>query len=148
MNFKGVSVTFDCKDGAQYEAIGQFWDMMTQQYPKSTLIGLGHSWSNDQIDYAIGSEDLSREYDCKEIRAIYPPAGLLQMRLPDEGWLAYHGKLEDLTKLYEKIYEDGPLTYEIESFDDDGNADIRIFRRPYVEPVSKKKPPMFMRKRT
>ena len=46
----------------------------------------------------------------------------------DEGWTAVKGRTQDLSKIYEEIYKEGSLTYEIEMFSDDGSFEIWYLR--------------------
>lgn len=50
------------------------------------------------------------------------------VELPDEGWIECKGKTCDLQEIYRKIYEDGRLKYEIETFTEDGNCEILYIR--------------------
>lgn len=43
-------------------------------------------------------------------------------------WSIVSGKTEQLSKIYDGIYKDGPLLYEIEEFDREGNCRIRYCR--------------------
>lgn len=47
--------------------------------------------------------------------------------LPDE-WGLVSGKTENLGDIYNEIYKEGPLLYEIEEFDNKGNCKIRYYR--------------------
>ena len=47
--------------------------------------------------------------------------------MPDD-WITICGKTENLSAIYDEIYKDGPLLYEIEEFDDKGNCKIRYCR--------------------
>ena len=38
------------------------------------------------------------------------------------------GKTDNLKQIYDKIYKDGILQYEIETFDENGNCEIRYYR--------------------
>ena len=51
------------------------------------------------------------------------------MTLPDEGWTTVCGKTAELSRIYDRIYEDGSLTYEIETFTEAGDCEIRYYRR-------------------
>ena len=116
MMFYGVSGTFSTKNEAQYEAIGAFWDEMSRKYGRENLRGLGYGWTSDSIEYAIGLKDgfIDEDY--------------IGIRLPDKNWITVKGRTEELGKLYEKIYEEGSLTFEIETFTDDGECEISYYR--------------------
>lgn len=46
----------------------------------------------------------------------------------DDEWECVSGRTEELGEIYNTIYKDGPLKYEIEMFDDDGNCRIMFYR--------------------
>ena len=48
--------------------------------------------------------------------------------LPDAGWNSVAGKTADLDLIYRKIYADGNLKFEIETFNDDGECEILYCR--------------------
>ncbi len=62
------------------------------------------------------------------IRERYRDAVYKEVTLPFAGWQEYDGLTEELGTMYGKIYEDGPLTYEIEAFRDDGSCHLMITR--------------------
>ena len=116
MHFTGLTRTFSTENEQQYETIGAFWEEAERRYHCTTLRGLGYHWTADTIEYVIGLTDgVIEGADCTVI-------------LPDEGWTEVRGRTEELGRLYEKIYQDGPLSYEIESFDDGGNCRILYSR--------------------
>ncbi len=51
-----------------------------------------------------------------------------EIELPDDGWTTVCGKTDNLYQIYNRIYEDGVLTYEIETFTDAGDCVIRHYR--------------------
>ena len=114
--FYGVSRTFSTKNEAQYETIGAFWDEMSKKYGMENLRGLGYGWTKDSIEYAIGLKDGFVEED------------YIGICLPDGNWNTVKGRTRDLGKIYEKIYEEGSLTFEIETFTPDGECEISYYR--------------------
>jgi hypothetical protein len=92
------------------------------------LKGVGYNWSNESFDYIIGDFTSMRKYDMPMITACYPDAEYAEINLPDEGWVIYHSKRNELSKLYEEIYIDGALEYEIEEFYPNGDCTISIIR--------------------
>ena len=50
------------------------------------------------------------------------------VELPDTGWVTVQGKTADLGKIYEKIYQEGRLKYEIERFTNGGDCEIMYCR--------------------
>ena len=116
MIFNGISRVFKLTNEEQYETIGQFWDEMALIYGLENLRGLGYKWENDEISYAIGLKNGDIEgYN-------------LSISLPDEGWVNVIGETEFLKELYDEIYKNGRLTYEIETFFEDGRCEISYYR--------------------
>lgn len=116
MIFKGISKVFSTENEAQYETIGEFWNEQSAKYGIGNLRGLGYNWTDHSIEYVIGLK--SGEIVGTNIT----------VELPDNGWVTVTGKLADLGKLYDEIYEQGCLKYEIEQFDEEGNCEISYFR--------------------
>lgn len=115
MQFIGIRRVFSTVGDEQYTTIGAFWDEMSARYGRENLMGLGCSWTNTTIDYVMALKT-----------GILPEADTT-LELPDE-WLQVQGKTEDLSAIYDRIYQDGPLLYEIEEFDNAGNCQIRYCR--------------------
>ena len=114
--FYGMSRTFSTKNNAQYEAIGAFWDEMSETYGLENLRGVGYGWTEDTIEYAIGlKDDMLDDYDC-------------EICFPEENWHTVKGRTEELGKLYDEIYREGRLDMEIETFTEDGECEISYYR--------------------
>jgi predicted transcriptional regulator YdeE len=128
MKFHGVRIRFDCIDNKQFEAIGAFWNFMSGLFPREQLRGLGLNWMNDSFDYVIGDFEGRFDYSLPIIRQTYPAAQTVVVPLPDDGWITYAGKTDNIAQIYEDIYRDGVLNYEIEAFDREGNCKIAILR--------------------
>jgi len=116
MTFTGIKRVFSTQNEEQYNTIGAFWDKLASQYGRENLQGLGYDWTESSIGYVIGLK-----------KGIIPGADCTE-QLPDEGWTVVQGKTEQLGSLYDEIYRDGRLTYEIESFRADGSCEIRYYR--------------------
>jgi predicted transcriptional regulator YdeE len=116
MVFNGISRDFDLTDEQQYETIGQFWDEMTCIYGLENLVGLGYAWRENTISYAIGL----KAGDIKDCN--------LHISLPDEGWETVKGQTDCLKEIYDNIYQNGRLQYEIEIFFEDGACEIKYYR--------------------
>ncbi len=116
MEFKGIGRTFSTVDAKQYETIGGFWDELSGIYGRKNLRGLGYNWTETSIEYVIGL--ISGDIEESNINII----------LPDDGWKYVSGRTEELAEIYSSIYKDGPLKYEIEMFDDEGNCRIMFYR--------------------
>ena len=116
MIFKGISRDFDLTDEQQYETIGQFWDEMTELYGLENLRGLGYVWQGNTLSYAIGLKDGDIE-GCN-----------VHIHLPDDGWETVNGQTDYLKAIYDNIYQDGRLQYEIEEFFEDGTCVIKYYR--------------------
>lgn len=116
MYFYGLSKTFSTKNNLQYETIGSFWNELSEKYGIDNLKGLGYHWTSDSIEYVIGlKKGIIDNANCS-------------VELPDNGWVTVHGKTENLSLLYEKIYMDGNIKYEIETFTDHGECEIMYYR--------------------
>ena len=117
MKFIGISRVFSTINNEQYETIGAFWDELSEAYGMENLRGLGYNWTNDSIEYVIGSKDgVIDNQNCI-------------INLPEEGWIIVTGNTNDLSKLYEDIYKNGPLLYEIEMFNENGTCEIWYIRQ-------------------
>ena len=127
MTIKGIKLRFDCADGEQYETIGAFWDAMRTLCPGMELNGVGFGWENDTLSYLIGTENGVPDI-VEKLRERFPGAVHTEMELPNNGWKTYTATANTLDALYAEIYRDGPLDYEIERFDAEGNAVIEIHR--------------------
>jgi predicted transcriptional regulator YdeE len=116
MQFLGISREFSLYDEEQYLTIGAFWDEMTERYGLESLLGLGYKWENGTIFYAIGLKN-----------GVIDGADFC-LELPDRGWTTVDGKTDELKKIYDEIYKNGRLKYEIEEFYEDGSCQIRYYR--------------------
>ena len=116
MLFRGIGRTFSTENDQQYETIGAFWDELAAKYGRENLQGLGYGWKERSIEYIIGL--IYGEIDGAD-RAV---------KLPDTGWVTVRGRTADLGKIYEKIYREGRLEYEIERFTDSGDCEIMYCR--------------------
>ena len=114
--FKGIAKEFSLLNEDQYNTIGDFWDEMALIYGLENLQGLGYKWENGKISYAIGLKN-GEIADCD-----------LCMDLPNDGWTVVNGITDNLKEIYNEIYKQGALTYEIETFDSDGTCQIKYFR--------------------
>ena len=116
MIFQGISKVFSLKNEEQYSTIGAFWDEMAALYGLENLQGLGYDWHGAQMSYAIGL----REGCIKDAN--------VSITLPDDGWVRAEGETDNLKALYDEIYKNGALLYEIESFFEDGKCQIDYYR--------------------
>ena len=80
------------------------------------LQGLGYGWKARSIEYVIGLIDGEIDGENRTVT------------LPDTGWVTVQGQTADLGKIYEKIYQEGRLEYEIERFTDSGDCEIMYCR--------------------
>lgn len=121
MLFRGVSKTFSTVGEQQYNTIGKFWDEMSAIYGLENLRGLGYNWKDDSIEYVIGLKN-------NEIFDVSDAGVWKEITLPDSGWKTYSGTTERLGAMYDEIYKEGRLTYEIEEFFEDGSCKVMITR--------------------
>lgn len=115
MKFVGIRKVFSTINEEQYNTIGAFWDEMSKQYGRDKLMGLGCNWTDESIEYVIALKN-----------GIIDGANY-EIDLPDS-WTVVSGRTEHLSQIYDEIYKDGALLYEIEEFDDEGNCRIRYCR--------------------
>ena len=116
MKFVGISRVFSLENENQYNTIGEFWDELSLIYGLENLLGLGYKWEYGKIYYAIGLKN-------NEI-----PNSNFTITLPDDRWTTVYGRTDDLKHIYDEIYLNGPLKYEIESFTEDGQCKIMYYR--------------------
>ena len=117
MVFYGVSRDFSLKNEEQYDTIGKFWDEMAEIYGLENLEGLGYNWQGSKFSYAIGLKGgIIENYN-------------IAIELPDDNWELFEGETEKLKEIYDEIYRDGPLLYEIETFFESGKCQIKYIRR-------------------
>ncbi len=133
MIFNGISCRFSTVNSMQYESIGEYWDFFSNIYGRENIKGLGYNWSTDSIEYVIGLIDEELSFDLSKIQKTYPNAIYKKIRLPEHEWKHYRGKTEYLGQMYEEIYNEGILTYEIESFTDEGTWEILICREQLIK---------------
>ncbi len=128
MKVQGYQLKFSCKDGEQYIKIGEFWDNMSNLFGRGNLFGVGYGWQSDTILYLIGHQKEDVRVAEKQIKQMYSDIEYIEVNLPDEGWLTYVGRTEQLALLYDEIYKQGSLDYEIEYFSDGGECRILVYR--------------------
>ena len=116
MKFNGISKVFSTLNNEQYKTIGEFWDLLSDKYGIENLRGLGYNWTSDSIEYVIGLKDgIIDDANCN-------------IDLPGDGWTIAKGNTDELSSIYDEIYKDGPLKYEIEMFSNDGKCEIWYIR--------------------
>ena len=115
MRLIGIRRVFSTDNGKQYITIGAFWEELSKIYGRENLMGLGCNWTDNSIEYVMALKD-----------GFIADANF-EIDLPDE-WTVTSGRTEELSKIYDEIYKDGPLLYEIEEFDDKGNCKISYCR--------------------
>ena len=111
-----IGRTFSTENDQQYETIGAFWDELAAKYGRENLQGLGYGWKARSIEYVLGLIDGEIDGEDRTVT------------LPDMGWVTVRGRTADLGKIYEKIYQEGRLEYEIERFTDSGDCEIMYCR--------------------
>ncbi len=116
MIFVGLAKKFSLQDDEQYNTIGNFWDEMSLLYGMENLQGLGYKWEDSMIFYAIGLKN--GKIDQANIK----------LELPDDNWFIVEGETKNLKSIYDEIYVDGPLKYEIEIFFENGMCQIKYYR--------------------
>jgi predicted transcriptional regulator YdeE len=116
MIFNGISKKFSLINEEQYKTIGAFWDEMAAIYGLENLQGLGYNWNGNSMEYAIGLKNGNiKGYN-------------LSIVLPDGDWIVAKGETDSLKELYDEIYKSGALTYEIETFCENGECCVKYYR--------------------
>ena len=116
MLFIGILKEFSLLNEDQYKTIGAFWDELSLIYGLENLQGLGYKWENGKIYYAIGLKEgtiKDSNFSCE---------------LPDSEWDIFEGETDKLKEIYDIIYIEGSLKYEIETFTKDGRCKIMYYR--------------------
>ena len=121
MIFEGIGRTFSTENDQQYKTIGAFWDELSAKYGRENLQGLGYGWTERSIEYVIGLKNDTIDGADRTVE------------LPDTGWVTVRGKTADLGEIYEKIYQEGRLRYEIERFTDSGDCEIMYCRSTVMD---------------
>ena len=121
MLFMGIGRTFSTESDHQFEMIGAFWDELAAKYGRANLQGLGYGWTERSIEYVIG---LTGGEIGGADRAV---------ELPDTGWVKVRGRTADLGNIYERIYQEGRLKYEIERFSGSGDCEIMYCRSTVMD---------------
>ena len=132
MFFSGFGKVFSTVGDSQYETIGAFWDEMSSRFGRENLRGLGCHWTADSIEYLIGL----RKGALSDDEPLPEGAAHRELILPDHNWTVYTGKTSELDQMYGAIYQNGPLDFEIETFADDGNCEVHIFRKNTVPDIA------------
>lgn len=128
MKFYGISMIFPTENNQQYNEIGNYWDYFSNIIGRENLKGLGLNWGKNSLEYIIGDIDKKINFNLEEIRKEYPNSQYKEIPLPKNNWITYHGRTEQLSNMYNEIYKDGNLTYEIETFNEDGSCCVKIYR--------------------
>lgn len=105
MKFYGVRKVVGCDSNySQFLAIDDFWDQMIAKYPGMAFLCLGFNWGQDSFEYCIGKLDDNWAEDLESIE------------IPDDGWREFECPRNDdeITEMYQQIWNDGKLDYEIE----------------------------------
>lgn len=126
MVIKGICFSVSTINDNQYELLGDLWDLLAKHYGRENLQGIGFNWTDKKMDYAISC--VNEEIDIELVKEIVGSASYRDILLPDGSWEDYQGKTARLALLYDEIYAKGAPTYEIETFDDEGNCYIKICR--------------------
>lgn len=105
MIFYGIKrvVKFDDNYG-QIGAIDDFWEKLAANFPTEHFVSLGQNWGVNTFDYYIGK--VNENWN----------EGTESVELPDTGWKVFECVRNDVAiqKMYEQIWAQGTLDYEIE----------------------------------
>ena len=116
MKFIGISRVFSLVNEDQYNTIGAFWDELALLYGLENLQGLGYNWIGNFMEYVIGLKDgIIDGYN-------------VEIELPNYDWKIVNGRTDNLKNIYDEIYKNGSLIYEIETFNENGECLIKYYR--------------------
>ncbi len=121
-----------CAAWEQVQLLGEFWDYVGDQVGKENLAGLGYGWSNNYFNYALGAiEDAETLKQLQKIDFAKTKFQVeyVEIDLPELAeWTTYTGREDQLREIYEQQIDcyDQRYDYELEFFDDAGNAKILI----------------------
>lgn len=126
MIFKGYVMTFSTVGEKQYETIGKIWDLMSNLYGISNIRGLGYGWTDSSITYCFGfKEELSDDVYLERLETVnelsQKPFRFNKIEIPDSDWKEFNGTVNTIPEVYDEVYKDGNLDFEIETFDEEGN---------------------------
>ena len=117
VKIKGISKTFSTINNSQYKTIDEFWEELIPKYGLENLIGIGFGWADSTIYYMLTlKQGIIDGYNA-------------EIELPKTGWKVKNGKTVNLSQIYDSIYKDGNLKYEVETFDRNGNCKIFYIRK-------------------
>ncbi len=134
MVYKGYRIRVRCIDWEQIDKLGRYWDTIALKIDRENLVGLGMSWSKDDLyfDYALGVIDDEATLDKLKIIDLsdteFDPK-YVEILLPDlEEWKAFKGRSEDLERIYKEEVDccRKSYDYELEYFDSKGNVELKI----------------------
>ena len=122
----------------QYSEISAFWNIVEKYVHCSRLQGFGCDWTDTDFLYGIIFLDKEIPEEClNEVQNTFPDITVEDdYPIPDNYEYTYEGETKNLDPLYDEIWSKGPLAYELEEFDDDGNCRISvIYKQPIQESV-------------
>lgn len=132
MKYCGYQIRVSCAAWEQVDILGDFWDFIIERLGRGDIVGLGYGWKDNYFNYAIGviddAETLAKIQEIDFGEGGFAPE-YVEVELPAESeWVEYTGKTEKLREIYEKQIDcyNRKYDYELEYFDDAGNARILI----------------------
>ena len=106
---------------SQMKHIGKFIGQMRKKYPDVPFKALGYELDGDTMAYSLGMLNVRPDINEK----------ITEVKLPDGGWEDFSCPFNDkgIQGLYDRIWADGALDYEIETIDGDV-FEVSVHRAP------------------
>ena len=129
MKIFGIMTLHSLKDKVQYKTIAQLWDTFENLFPVESVVGVGLNWTEDSMEYFIGTKEIIPEDIQSEILKKNPDAVFSWYDIKDiSNMEVYRGNYSTLQSDYEKIWRK-EVVQEIETFQQNGDYIIYIKRR-------------------
>lgn len=129
MKIFGIMTSHSLKDKAQYKTIAQLWDTFENLFPVESVVGVGSNWTEDSMEYFIGTKEIIPKDIQNEILKKNPDAVFSWYDIKDiSNMEVYRGNYSTLQSDYEKIWRK-EVVQEIETFQQNGDYIIYIKRR-------------------
>lgn len=129
MKVFGIMTLHSLKNKAQYKTIAQLWDVFENLFPVESIVGIGLNWTEDSMEYFIGTKEIISEDIQNKILKKNPNAVFSWYNIKDiSNMEVYRGNYSTLQSDYEKIWRK-EVVQEIETFQQNGDYIIYIKRR-------------------
>lgn len=129
MKVFGIMTLHSLKNKNQYKTIAQLWNVFENLFPVESIVGVGLNWTEDSMEYFIGTKEIIPEDIQNEILKKNPDAVFSWYDIENiSNMEVYRGNYSTLQSDYEKIWRK-EVIQEIETFQQNGDYIIYIKRR-------------------